>query len=273
MTVAPARVHPRVPAALLALFVGSIAFSLVGMSLMRVAPAAVARAGPWLPWLMLIPTWLYMLALPALALVIYLPQLGWRRSLFFLLWGSFAGLMAELIGTTTGYPFGVYAYTEFLRPKVLGHVPYLIPPSWYAVSIVSLDLASRLRIGRSQRILVSALYMVLWDVALDPAMGAGFPVWRWESEGFFYGMPALNWVGWFLTSAVIVWGYEVIGGFRPPSSPSRWTVPLWLVNGGFAVGICVVTGLWDAAAIGTLAIALPLVAPRGRQDAMPAGVG
>jgi putative membrane protein len=265
----PSRVHPRVPAMLLALFAGSIAFSLAGMMLMRVAPSAVAWAGPWLPWLMRVPTWIYMLALPALALVLYLADLGWRRSLFFLVWGSFVGMMAELMGTGTGYPFGAYAYTSFLDPKILGHVPYLIPLSWYAVSIVSLDLAARLGIGRAQRILVAALYMVLWDVALDPAMGAGFPVWRWETEGFFYGMPAINWVGWFLTSVVIVWGYEVIGAFRASPSPSRWAIPVWLVNGAFAVGICVVTGMWDAVLIGTLAILLPPAALWGRTDLAP----
>ena len=265
----PPRVHPRLPAALLAVFGGSIAFSLAGMALMRIAPSAVAWAGPWLPWLMRAPTWIYMLSLPALTLVIYLEDLGWQRSVFFLLWGSFVGMVAELMGTGTGYPFGAYAYTEFLNPKILDHVPYLIPLSWYAVSIVSLDLAARLGIGRTQRILVGALFMVLWDVALDPAMGAGFPVWRWETEGFFYGMPAINWIGWFVTSVVIVWGYEVVGGFRPSSSPSPWSVPVWIVNGAFAVGICMVTALWEAALIGTLALLIPLAALWGRQDPPP----
>ncbi len=257
----------RLPLVLMGTFAASIAFSLAGMTLMRVAPAAVGWAGPWLPWLMRVPTWVYMLTLPALAFVIYFDGLGWRRSIFFLLWGSFVGLMAELTGTGTGYPFGPYAYTEFLNPKILDHVPYLIPLSWYAVAIVSLDLAARLGIGRPQRIVVGALYMVLWDVALDPAMGAGFPVWRWETEGFFYGMPALNWVGWFATSLVIMWGFEIMGDFRPLAVPSRWTVPLWLVNGAFAIGICVVTGLWGAVLIGSLAVLIPLAALWGRADA------
>jgi putative membrane protein len=173
-------------------------------------------------------------------------------------------MSAELAGTTTGYPFGAYSYTAFLNPKILGHVPYLIPPSWYAVSVLSWELAGRMSGRTVQRVLIGALFMVLWDVALDPAMGAGFPVWRWETEGFFYGMPALNWIGWFITALVIMGGYEAITRGRPPA-PNRWTIPVWLANGAFAVAICVVTGLWLAVVVGALAILAPIALPRFRR--------
>lgn len=243
---------------LLAAFAGSVAFSLVGMLLMRAAPTAVSWAGPWLPWLMKTPTWVYMLSLPALAFALFVPSYGWTRSLSLFVWGSAVGLSAELAGTTTGYPFGGYAYTEFLNPKILGHVPYLIPPTWYAVSILSWELAARITARTPHRLLVGAVFMVLWDVALDPAMGAGFPVWQWESEGFFYGMPALNWIGWLATSLVIVGGYELISRATPPVA-SRWTIPVWLVNGVFAVGICAVSGMWLAVGVGAVAIGLPIM--------------
>jgi putative membrane protein len=243
---------------LMVAFAGSIGFSLAGMALLRAAPKAVVWAGPMLPWLMKTPTWVYMLSLPALAFALYLPGLGWRRSILLLVWGSLVGLTAELIGTSTGYPFGGYAYTDFLNPKILDHVPFLIPATWYAVSILSWELASRTTARPLPRILVGAVFMVLWDVALDPAMGAGFPVWRWESEGFFYGMPVLNLVGWLLTSLIIVGGYERLTSSRPPAA-QRWTVPVWLVNGGFAIGISVVSGMWLAVAVGTVAILAPVL--------------
>ena len=243
----------------LGVFAGSIAFSLAGMALLRVAPAAAGRFGSLLPWFMKVPTWAYMLSLPALVFVLYLPRFGGRRSVLLLLWGSFVGMMAELIGTGTGYPFGPYAYTAFLDPKILGHVPYVIPLSWYAVSVITLDLASRLRRPAAVRLVLAALFMVLWDVALDPAMGVGFPVWEWKVDGFFYSMPAINWAGWFVTSLVIVLGYEYLGGveFR---ETTRWTIPIWLVNGAFPVGICVVTGLGPAALAGAIALAIPVLA-------------
>ncbi len=246
------------------LFAGSILFSLAGMALMRVAPSTAASAGSLLPWLMKVPTWVYLVTLPCLTFLLYLRTLGWQSSVFFLIWGSFVGMMAELIGTGTGLPFGEYAYTAFLDPKIMGHVPYLIPLSWYAISVISLDFAVRLDLSRGQRMAVAALFMVLWDVALDPAMGAGFPVWDWKTEGFFYGMPALNWIGWFVTSLVIVWGYEYLGG-GPPRSRSPWPVRVWILNGGFPVGICLISGLGGALLAGAIAIALPVLATwRGR---------
>ena len=248
---------------LFAAFAGSVAFSLAGMLLMRAAPAAVGWAGPWLPWLMKTPTWIYMLSLPAIAFALFLGTYGWSRSVTLFVWGSVVGLSAELAGTTTGFPFGGYAYTEFLNPKILGHVPYLIPPTWYAVSILSWELAARITSRTPYRLLVGAVFMVLWDVALDPAMGAGFPVWRWEADGFFYGMPALNWIGWLATSLVIVGGYEVLSRSTPPVA-SGWTVPVWLVNGVFAIGICALSGMWLAVAVGGIAIGIPVVLVRRR---------
>jgi putative membrane protein len=250
--------------ALLGLLAGSILFSLIGMALLRVAPSAAARFGSLLPWFMKVPTWVYMVSLPALVFVLYLPLFGPRRSILALLWGTVIGMTAELVGTTTGYPFGPYAYTSFLDPKILGHVPYLIPLSWYAVSVVALDLATRLGRATLLRLVLAAFFMVLWDVGLDPAMGAGFPVWEWKVKGFFYSMPAINWVGWFITSMVIVWGYEYVVNIRFRET-TAWTIPVWITNGMFPVGICAVTGLWTATLAGAVALAIPVVAARERQ--------
>lgn len=240
-------------------FAAAIAFSLAGMLLLRVAPGSVALVGPMLPWLMKTPTWVYMMALPVLAFLLYRIDFGWRRSVFMLVWGSFVGMLAELLGTGTGFPFGAYEYTAFLAPKILDRVPYLIPLSWYAISIISLDLAARLGLSRTQRIVAAAGFMLLWDIALDPAMGAGFPIWTWKTDGFFYGMPAINWLGWFGTALIIMWGYEMLGGFRPPR-PTPRTLTVWIVNGMFPLGICAVAQMWGAVFVGALALSIPILA-------------
>ncbi len=249
------------------LFVGTMLFSVAGSLLTRLVPASLEIFGSYYPQLVKAPTWTYMTLLPVIPVLMYGRSLGWPLMAFFVLWGSLVGGMSELVGTTTGFPFGGYAYTTWLGPKMLEHVPYFIPPSWFAMSIVSYDLAGRLTSRRVERLLAAALLMVLWDVALDPAMSRAFPFWTYETEGFFFGMPASNWAGWLGVSLVIMWGYDVLGGGLPQTS--RWAPLVYALNCAFPLLISLVYGLFGAFVIGLAATALPLLALWGREALHP----
>ncbi len=255
----------------LGFFIGTILFSLAGMLLLKWVPAAMGVFGPYLIELIRTPTWIYMALLPVLPILMYARPLGARRLAFFVFWGCFIGGASELIGTTgilevggVALPFGAYRYTDMLGPKILGHVPYLIPPSWFALSILSLDLAGRVASGRTGRILLGTAFMVLWDVALDPAMSTGTvlsPVfWTYPGGGIFYGMPLTNWVGWTLVTLVIMSGYEFIGGGFRTSSP--WAPFVYFLNGAFPLLVVLIMGLEGAFIAGAFAIAIPLVIVR-----------
>ena len=252
--------HERVLRAAFGLFAGAIAFSLGGMTALKVAPSVGATVGPILPQLMAWPTWVYVTALPLAVFAAFLPVFGWGRSLVIAGWGTLVGATAELVGTRTGFPFGSYSYSDFLGVKIAGRVPYAIPPSWYAAGLLSFTLATALGVRGLRRVATAAGFLVLWDVALDPAMSAGFPIWIWQQPGPFYGMPWVNWAGWFGTGLVIMAGLELLTRGRVVDA-GPWTARIWLVNGVFAVGICVVAGLGLAVAVGSLAIAIPLVLP------------
>ena len=242
--------HRRVFLVAFGLFAGSVAFSLAGAFLLNYAPGPATGAlsaiadttGLLLDDLIKLPTWVNMGMLPLLAFSLYLGELGWRRSLGFLAVGCLVGAAAELVGTQTGFPFGPYSYGDFLGAKIAGHVPYLIPPSWYAIGLVSLDLGRRLGLGRWGRVGAVALFMVLWDVALDPAMSHAFPFWKYDVGGIFFGMPLVNWAGWALTSALIAVGYEfLLGGLapRPDAFVGAWAPRFYALNSAFSVAICV----------------------------------
>jgi len=251
----------RLLRALFACFAGAVLFSLGGMTALRIAPSVGAAVGPLLPRLMSWPTWVYVATLPLAVFAAFLPALGWGRSAAAAAFGTAVGAAAELLGTTTGFPFGAYAYSDFLGAKILGRVPYAIPPSWYAAGLLSFALATALRLRGLRRVVTAAAFLVLWDVALDPAMSAGFPVWIWQEPGPFYGMPWVNWAGWFGTGLVIMAGLDRLTRGRTVAA-GAWTARLWLVNGVFAVGICAVAGLGLAVVVGAVAIAVPLVLPR-----------
>jgi putative membrane protein len=237
-------------------FVGAIGFSIAGTLLLKLAPSLMQVFGPYYPTLVKAPTWTYMTLLPLLSVLMYSRSLGWPLLTFFVIWGSVVGGLSELIGTTTGFPFGAYTYTAWLGPRLLGHVPYFIPASWFAMSIISLDLARRIARHRWERILLAALFMTLWDVSLDPAMSRAFPFWTYPGGGFFFGMPASNWAGWLGVSLVIVAGYEFIGGGLRASH--RWAPGVYVLNCVFPLSISLLYGLYAAFAIGAAATALPV---------------
>jgi carotene biosynthesis associated membrane protein len=246
----------------LSIFTASIAFSLAGTLLLVLFPSLMGVFGPYYATLVKAPTWTYMGLLPLLPMLMYWRSLGGALVFFYLIWGSMIGGMSELVGTQTGWPFGEYMYTGWLGPKLFDHVPYFIPLSWFAMSILSLDLAARLNHNRLARVLVASVFMVLWDVALDPAMSRAFPFWVYPEGGFFYGMPASNWAGWFIVSVVIIAGYEWIGGGL--RRPSGWAPTVYVLNGLFPALLSFMYGLPGAGIIGLLAIAMPLLAVAGR---------
>ncbi len=65
-------------------------------------------------------------------------ELGTKNALLFLALSSVIGYAAEVLGTSTGFPFGQYNYSELLGPKVLG-VPVVVPLIWFVISYVALS--------------------------------------------------------------------------------------------------------------------------------------
>ena len=246
------------------LFVGAIAFSVAGLFVTRMFPSTMALFGPYYADLVKAPTWTYMAVLPFLPIMMYAPALGWARMILFLIWGCAIGGASELMGTMSYWtvgglalPFGAYDYTHWLGPKFGGHVPYFIPFSWFAMSIVSLDLAYRVASSRWTVIVTAAAFMVLWDVSLDPAMNYVFPFWQYEADGFFYGMPFSNWVGWFVVSFLIMMSYELMGGLNALSAWAPW---VYILNCAFPLMISALHGVFGAVAFGVVATAVPFIA-------------
>ncbi|NJL93508.1 MAG: carotenoid biosynthesis protein [Anaerolineae bacterium] len=118
--------------------------------------------------------------------------------------------LAEFSGTHTGFPFGNYHYTNALQPQ-LGHVPLLIPLAWFmmlppAWGVVRLILPERAP-GLPDRLRfagLSALAFTAWDLYLDPQM-TDRNLWRWQRSGAYFGIPLVNFLGWWLTAFLITW--------------------------------------------------------------------
>lgn len=161
---------------------------------------------------------------------------GPRYALGVLVILSGTGLLAEIIGTATGMPFGCYDYaTDRLGPALAG-VPLVVPLAWtggvYPIWVVTGLLARRVW----QRIPVTAVGAVGWDLFLDPQMVADGH-WRWcVTDAGLPGVehiPLTNYLGWLLVGivmAVLLTGWEHTaprrrGGDAVPVAMFAWT---WL---------------------------------------------
>lgn len=157
---------------------------------------------------------------------------------------------AEHIGTGYGIPFGGYEYTGLLGFKVGGRVPALIPVSWFLMALPSwliVRSALRTRAQLPGRIALASAWLVVWDLALDPAMSFLVPYWRWEESGVYYGMPLLNLAGWYVTGlaimAVIESSSERIAW---ESLDVRWMVGYYSAMVALPLGMLAAAGEWPA---------------------------
>jgi len=111
---------------------------------------------------------------------------------------------AELLGVTTGLPFGKYHYTSILQPQLAG-VPVLIPLAWMMMLPPAWAVAELIT-GASGRaisfLLVTALAFTAWDLFLDPQMVL-WNFWHWDVSGPYFGIPLSNYLGWLLVSVFL----------------------------------------------------------------------
>ncbi len=133
-----------------------------------------------------------------------------------------ATLVAERIGTTTGFPFGDYDYTGALRPEV-GGVPLIVPLAWFAMGVPALEVGHRITRSPVGRVLLGAGALTAWDLFLDPQMvGNGY--WEWAAAGDYQDIPWTNYAGWLGLGAVVL---AVLDRIRPPAPADPWLLALY----------------------------------------------
>ncbi len=198
----------------------------------------------------------YML-LGASAVAYYAYQIvGGRRWLTFMVSAVTLSLASELLGTSTGFPFGEYHYLSGLGYKIADLVPFTIPLSWFYVGFSTYLIARVSLEHRSQpswiksvsAIALGSLLLTCWDLVLDPAMTqTDVPFWTWEQPGAFFGMPYQNFGGWFITGIVFMgishlfWGNQPLGLTR-----QHLTFPLavYVSNILFGAILSLAAGIW-----------------------------
>ncbi len=220
--------------------------------------------------------------LGAIAAVAFLAgAVGTRRTVEALALCFVLSFAAEAIGTTTGFPFGPYVYTDRLGFLMFGLVPFNIPTSWFYLQVAGLGMCGRLLPARDDGAsrwwwaFVAALILTAWDLVMDPAMFRT-EHWLWQlpapgsasawqrvllSDAYF-GVPPVNFLGWVLTGTLVA---RAMLAVIPPSdwaarvSPHRFPLALYAVNAILPITICLRWGMAPAGLLGIVAMGIPLV--------------
>lgn len=197
--------------------------------------------------------------------------LGLWHCLSFMVPAIALSLASELLGTSTGFPFGQYRYLSGLGYKIAGLVPFTIPLSWFYLGfsayIIALAGLHRLAINNWVRqfgaIIFGSLCLTSWDFVLDPAMSqAPTPFWVWDQPGAFFGMPYQNFAGWmgtgivFMTVATWLWQKKP---FTLPNQDLKLPLAIYLANFTFATVLSLAAGFYVPVLLGIILGILPLI--------------
>jgi len=259
--------------------IGAMAFGLAGLLLVLPHPEWILSLPPQgqtlFQWSMAGGGVVYII-LGAAAVAIYAYRtLGLWQWLTFMIPAIVISLTSELLGTSTGFPFGHYGYLNGLGYKIGGLVPFTIPLSWFYLGLVSYLLAragleGRVKANQSvsgwrhlSAIAIGAVLLTSWDFVLDPAMSQAYvPFWLWEQPGAFFGMPYQNFAGWLGTGAIFMAVAAVLWQKTPMAlSRSQLGLPLavYLSNFVFAAVMSIGAQIWIPIGLGILLGVVPAV--------------
>ena len=135
----------------------------------------------------------------AFALIFYFHQGARDKQLYFFAIAFSLGMIVEIIGVKTGFPFGTYYYTEILSLSFMG-VPLMIGVNWFLLSYGILAGLNHFlpKAHYLLKVAIAAFSMTLMDMLIEP-FAIRHQLWVWASDE----VPLANYISWFLISFVL----------------------------------------------------------------------
>ncbi len=122
------------------------------------------------------------------------------------------GFFMEIVGVTTGFPFGGYIYNKSLF-LLFNKVFIGVPPMWFTLGYIALNITNELLGGEKKPLIyflvIDSFCLTSWDLTMDPVMSTGLHTWTWV-KGEFFGVPLTNFVGWTFTGLIISFMNRVV---------------------------------------------------------------
>ena len=194
--------------------------------------------------------------------------------------GLFAGLalpigwFAEQMGSSRGWFFGRYSYTNVLGIE-LGNVPLVIPIMWFALCLIGYVMACLLLWRqpvlaspdlRSAGLtaLLAAMIVTAFDLGGDPYFVFVLKAWVMEkTDGGWFGETLQGFVGWMLIASLILVAFQWLAGPKavvPVTSRTRLAAMIPLaIYGGEMVFQMIFGQPIEVRAIAFFAMGMPLL--------------
>jgi uncharacterized membrane protein len=231
----------------------------------------------------------YVYAFLVCFLVFALRQLGGRRTLTFAVATWLVAFGAEYSSTRNGFPFGPYRYFDDTRGRELwiSNVPFWDSLSFVFLSYFALALAAAVLSPPRDRArgrfpgllhpaapLLGGAVMMLLDVVIDPVTLEGDRwflgrVYEYPYRGFYFGVTAANFAGWFVVGAASQWLFQRCvallpwcrGPVREVGASFAWGIyAVYAGVFGFNLAVTVWIGDWPLAAASAAVSGATLVA-------------
>jgi len=127
-------------------------------------------------------------------------QKGVLKALAIVLVLSAVLLAVQAVAVEFRYPFGEFTFGDAMGYKILGLVPWTVAFAYLPLVLAVFWLSSKLT-PSGFRVILSGLFLAVVNAVLDPAL-AFMSLRSWENGGPFFGVPVLNFVGWFITGII-----------------------------------------------------------------------
>ncbi|MCH8545301.1 MAG: carotenoid biosynthesis protein [Cryomorphaceae bacterium] len=125
------------------------------------------------------------------------------------------GMVVEIIGVQTGFPFGEYAYGTVLGPK-LGGVSLIIGLNWFYLVVCAVAVTQYLTKNKWLIVFIAPLLLTFMDVLIEPvAIALGY--WHWE----LVEVPLSNYIAWYVVSIPMVLLYLRFTSNPPKRFPAQ----------------------------------------------------
>ena len=158
--------------------------------------------------------------------------LGARAALQFVLIAVSLGWFAEQMGSSRGWFFGHYTYTDVLGPRLLD-VPLVIPMMWFALTYAGYVISNLIvwqsavdgapGLGNAAMLsFLAAMIVTAFDLGADPYFVYTLKAWIMaKTDGAWFGETVQGFFGWVFVAFVIVFGFRMSMRQRPlqPASP------------------------------------------------------